>query len=434
MASSSRWVKARLSQDALRLEVRLRPDAMILSTEALWEAIYKACAPLGVNLSVMTEELAARLRSYKWGTWLTLMEGTPAAPPIDDRVELLVPVPVEIRRRWLRGQRYPVFAGDPLARVLAGAPGSAGRDLRAAALQPRPPRSVSLPQGPNTRVSEDGATLLAACDGEAIMRHLRIHVAPMRIHAGDLKDPLISETGVFVDGSVREGARIEAAADVHVQGNVSTAYLTSRSGSISVAGSVSGTPRQPSVLDAALDVVSGHVLHADLRAGGDIRLSRDARHGVLTAGGNVYLTTSIQLGLLDVCVEIGGGVIPTLPEQARPARRAEAPRFARMALALTAEIAPHTGRAPAFHPCTIEGLSADAARCRLPAALRGEALPPGALAQLKFALPSSKGQVLAVAEVTRTLEPDVVALAFLQIADRDRDRITEFSLRSTRQR
>src|SRR5579883_2011598 len=141
---SSQPVKVRLSPDALRLEALIRPDAMILPTETLLAVIQGLCAPLGVTLSMTADELAARMRAYRWGTWLTLVEGSAPTPPRDDRVEPLVPLPVA-RRRLIQGPRYPVYAGDPLARVRPGADGSAGFDLRAGTIQPRQLRPTRLP-------------------------------------------------------------------------------------------------------------------------------------------------------------------------------------------------------------------------------------------------------------------------------------------------
>ncbi len=439
MAQTPPPVAVRLSPDALHLEIFLAPDAPLLRSDALAVLIQRDSARLNVHLPLTVRDLDARLRSARRGAWITLLSGTEPTPPVDGRVELLVPVPIATESQprtgplgaaaglpATLGTRQAVRAGTPLARLSRGVPGTPGCDLLGREIPPRPPREARLPQGSNTRVSEDGTTLIAACDGEVTLRHLGIHVTPMHVHDGDLTaadSPLISELGVFVTGSVRD-ARIAARGEVYVRGDVHESRIESERGGITVLGSVAGTAARHAELRAGFDIICGSALHADLYAGSHIRLLVEARHAALHAPGNLYLHRSIEQSLLETQTQIEGAVIPALP--AAPALVAvptERQHF-RVGTMLPATLALHAAQPMSFQPCTIVDLSTSGARCRL----SGEAPSEGSIVQLKVALPPDDEPMLIVARVSRRVGPDRAGLAFLQMTQRDRHRLTEYCL------
>lgn len=430
-------VTVRLTPDALHLEVLLGPGGLSTPTAALVPLIQEESARLNVHLPLTVRDLEARLRSCRRGDWVTLLSGTAPAAPADSRVELLAPVPVLTERGRIQGARHAVRAGAPLARLRRGAPGTPGHDLLGRELPARPAREARLPRGANTRISDDGATLLAACDGEVVLRHLLIHVAPMMIYEGDLTEqdgPVVSQTGLFVRGSVR-GGRIAARDDVYIQGDVQEARIESESGGITVEGSVLGSERRRCALRAPLDIHCGNLLHADVEAGGDVRLLAEARYSTLRAAHNLYLRHSMEKSLLETQVHIGGGVLPALDDPAQlVALPAERQHF-RVPTALPAAIALHGLPPLRFQPCTITDLSTSGARCRLSAGdmhagnVHASEMHAGTIVQLKVALPGSEEPMLAVARLSRRVAPDLMGLAFLQMARRDQQRLTEYCLR-----
>lgn len=425
-------VTVRLSEDALHLEAFLAPDAPLLPLDALVALIKEQSARLGVYLPLTPRDLEARLRSSRRGAWMTLLTGTLPTPPVDGRVELLVPVPVRQGTAGERGARFAVRAGTPLARLRRGTPGRPGHDLLGRPVPARLPRPGRLPQGTHTRTSDDGTLLLAACDGEVVLQRLLIHVRPTHVHEGDLgvaHGPLIAPGAVFVIGNVLPGAEVRAGGDVYVQGDVSEARVISgKGGNIAITGSVSGAEGRVSELRADGEISCGTAIHAALRAGSHIRLQSEARHSTLRTGGNIYLSRSIERGLYNVQLEVAGALIPALdapqPFVSMPSDR----QHVRVSTRLRAALALHGASSLLFQPCTVIDLSAGGARCRLSSPWASGGQEMGAIVQLKLALSDGEDEVLAIARVSRVIAPTVIAVTFLQMTQRDHDRLTAYCL------
>ena len=427
-------VTVRLTSDALHLEVLLTPEAMAIPPEALAALIREHSARLGIHLPLQPRDIAARLRSSRRGAWTVLLSGTSPTPPIDGRVELLVPVPVVTDRPRAVGGRHAVRAGATLARVRRGISGKPGYDLLGRAIPPRKPRVARLPGGPYTHTNSDGALLFASCDGEVVLRNMVLQVVPMRVHDGDVTrehGPLTLDGAVFVTGSVRAGACIDAAGDVYVAGAVEEARLTSRDGSIAVMGSVLGAPARQTMLRAGGDVACGNALHTVIEAGGDARLLVAARHSAIATAGNLYLQQTVERGLQDVSLRVKGGLLPLL-EEAVELRDVPAPagrQHFRVVTRLDGSVALHGAPPLTFQPCAIVDLSTSGARCQVPRGLLPGGVAPGAILQLKLSLPDSADELFIVARLSRRVAPGVIALAFLQMTGRDHDRLTQYCLR-----
>ena len=434
MRSAPSPVTVRLTPDALHLEVLLTPEAMAIPLEALAALIRERGERLGVHLPVQPRDIAARLHSSRRGAWAVLLSGTSPTVPIDGRVELLVPVPVVTDRPRAVGGRHAVRAGDPLARLRRGIAGKPGYDLCEREILPRPPREARLSGGPHTHAGAAGALLFASCDGEVVLRNMLVQVVPMRVHDGDVTrahGPLVLDGSIFVTGSVREGACIDAEGDVYVAGSVDEARLMSRDGSIAVMGSVSGASARKATLSASGDVACGNALHTVIEAGGDVRLLAAARHSAIAATGNLYLQGTVEQGLQDVSLRVTGGLLPAL-EEAVELRDVPAPpgrQHFRVVTRLDGSVALHGAPPLAFQPCTIVDLSTSGARCRVPRGLLPGGGSPGAILQLKLSLPDSADELFIVARLSRRVAPSVIALAFLQMTGRDHDRLTQYCLR-----
>ena len=437
-------VDVRLSPDALHLEIYLAPETLALPVEALVALIQEQSSHLGVDMPLTPRDLDARLRSCRRGAWITLLSGTAPTPPVDARVELLVPVPLSSARQphararrdaddapaWSSGVRHAVRAGTPLARIQPGAVGEAGYDLLGRAIPARAPRGARLPQGRNTVTNADGTVLLAACDGEVMLHNLHVDVAPMLVHEGDLDErhgALDVETGVFVRGSVRR-THIAARDEVYVQGDVEEAHVTSARAGIAVTGSVHGSPDRPSVLEAPGDITCARVLHGELRAGGHAYIMAEARHSLVQAPGNLYLQGTIDQSLVDAELHLGGGVVPGVAVPAQLVALPTDRQHFRVATRVPGEMALHSAAGLSFQPCTIVDLSTGGARCRLSGPFPAGEPERGAIVQLKFVLPDGGAQILTVARVSRTIRPGLLGLAFLQMTQSDHQRLTEYCL------
>lgn len=352
--------------------------------------------------------------------WLGLFRGASPGAPAEDRIELLVPVPVAVGRSGVRGRRQVVRAGALLARRRS--PAAEVADLK--------PEETRLPRGANTYVSEDGLSLFAACDGEVLLRHLRIEVVPQYVHEGTVVPGDLSirvDTPVFITGSVETGALVEAEGDIYIQGSVREAEIVSRSGGITVMGNIAGASGRLSVLRAAGEIICHSVRYGNISAGGDMRLHAEAWQSTLTVGGNLYLDDVVDHCLLDVTLAVEGGIFPRMATEAPPVAVPDERRHVRVATSLRALMAMHAAPPLQFQSCTLVEISAAGARCRLP---HGTLAPlPGAIVQIKFPLPNSRDQIMGIGRVARTLGPSLISLEFLQMTQRDQNLLSTYCLR-----
>jgi hypothetical protein len=356
--------------------------------------------------------------------------GVPPTAPVDDRIELLVPVPVMVGKRGMRGRRHVVRAGALLARRRLGGPGTDGYDLAGRLISATPHREARLPLGANTYAGEDGLSLYAACDGEVMLRRLRIEVVPQFVHEGTVPADDLSirvDTPVFITGSVEAGACVEAEGDVYIQGAVREAEVVSRSGGITVMGNVAGALGRPSVLRAAGEVDCRSVRYGSIKTAGDLRLHAEAWQSTLAVGGDLYLDGQVEFMLLDVLLDVAGGIFPRMEALNEPSPVSEDRQHIRVATSLQARLALHGTPPLHFNPCTLVELSGAGARCRLQ---EDDQDPlPDTIIQIKFALPNSRNQIQGIGRVVRILGPGLVTLEFLQMSRRDQNLLSAFCLR-----
>jgi flagellar assembly FapA-like protein/PilZ domain-containing protein len=350
--------------------------------------------------------------------------------PIDDRIELLVPVPVVVGRRGMQGRRQVVRTGALLARRRPGNPGTDGFDQVGRRVSARPQREARLPQGANTYTSEDGLSLYAACDGEVMLRRLRIEVVPQFVHEGSVPADDLSirvDTPVFITGSVEAGACVEAEGDVYIEGAVREAEVVSRSGGITVMGNVAGTVGRPSILRAAGEVDCRSVRHGTITTAGNLRLHAEAWQSTLAVGGDLYIDGQVESMLLDVLLDVAGGIFPRIEARNEAVPVSEDRQHIRVATSLQALLALHGTPPLRFNPCTLVEISGAGARCRLQESDQDPL--PDTIIQIKFALPNSRGQIQSIGRVVRLLSPGLISLEFLQMSRRDQGLLSAYCLR-----
>jgi len=317
----------------------------------------------------------------------------------------------------------------PLARRRQGTPAEPTVDLLGRTVLPRNPHEARLPQGANTKISDDGSLLIATCDGEVLLRNLLIEIVPSHVYAGNVPEGaslVQQDLPVFVSGSILEGARVEADAEVYVEGSVHEAQIRSRQAGITVMGSVNGVPQRPCMLRAAGDVSIGPARNANITSEGSIHVLARAWQCTLRAKGNVYLPKSVEASLQDVELHVEGGILPTLEPEARYAEIPTDRQHVRVGSQLRGFLALHSITPLCFRPCTILDLSTGGARCALQD--HGDDPSPGSIVQLKLVLPGSRDQLFAIARVTRAVGPGVIGVTFLQMTQRDQNRLTTFCL------
>ena len=419
-------VQVRLSDDAHILEILLSQDPITIPPQVIFARIQQECAALHIEAVVSFKDVLERTREAVANIWITVLEATPPTPPTPDRIRLLLPV-----RVTLAGSRElgpVVHAGMVLAQLEPGTPGKAGHDLLGNPIPPRPPRAVHLPHGEYTAIDEDGRSLRATRDGYAVMRNLLIHVVPMAVHEGDVtiaSGVVETEEGLIVTGSVRELGVVRAEGDVHVLGEVQAAHVTSVHGTITIARSAAGTEEEPCVLRAEADILCGPVSRADVEAHGNILVRGEIHHSKIAVDGDLHVPRALERSLRDVELYVGRGVFSPLAPPETPPIPLNEWQHARVPVSVRASLAVDISASMAFTPALIVELSPAGARCRFP-----HGLPDGtvneAFAEIKFRLPGSNGDIVVVAQVMGIIPPHELAISFVQISDRDMNRISRF--------
>ncbi len=414
----------RVLPDDSALQLLVPRNSSGLSARDLYAQLCTECERLGVTNPPPYSDVAAALEMSSPGQWLSVVSAFPPVAPTDGSLELLVNVPVVAAGDSFRLNRMAVKAGTPLVRRHPGKPGRPGHDLRRGVIQPRPPKDPLLPSGMNTTLGDDRMTLVAACDGEAVFQHMRIDVFPAFIHEGDvgtgarIDSPTLP---IFITGSVSEGARVTANADIFVKGSVIEAHLQSNAAAVTVAGVVTGSPAKKAHVLSATAVTLDQVRLATVDTRGDIHVRTQAWQCELVASGDLYLATTMQNGLHHVELAVAGHILPVL-EPAPPVNRNER-QYIRVPCSLPAQISLHDLASAAYSAGTIVDISPGGVRCRL----NGDAARPipGDVLQIKLALPGLPQAVHLIGK-TAWREEDIIGVQFLQYTREDHDRVSAY--------
>ncbi|NLM72288.1 MAG: DUF342 domain-containing protein [Synergistaceae bacterium] len=257
-----------------------------------------------------------------YGADSIVARGVPPRPPVQGRVEFLVPMerarrpadddePIDWRAIWITPS---VHEGDVIARVYPPEEGEDGVDVYG---EPIHAASydffrVAYGEGVTVAESDDGVceVVSARTVGQPFYRDGIIDVAPLMVIEGDV-DMSIGNVdfagSVLVKGSVTEGLSVRAEGDVAVNGKLHGATVRA-GGTCVLKGGVTG---EDSTVAAGEDVRVGLVEHSSIKARGDIEVMGYSLFGDLEAGGAIYVHGQRRRGAVGGrCV--AGGVVDVL--------------------------------------------------------------------------------------------------------------------------
>ncbi len=163
-----------------------------------------------------------------------------------------------------------------------------------------------------------------------------------------------------------------------------------------------------------------------------LTLDPDARVGVVSGRARRELVLeAVKVGAADFVIK------PFPPGRLlQAARKLVSPpterQYPRVRTEFPAEIGFDDAVAP-VHSCVVEDLSMGGVRCRLTRLLPGGDPAPGAGAHLRFTLPDGATPISAIGRVARRADAGVLSIAFLQIAEHDRDAIDAYCQHALRQ-
>lgn len=135
-----------------------------------------------------------------------------------------------------------VVEGQPLAQKVPAERGKGGKTVTGKYLEAKNGRDIPLPIGKNTRVADDGLTIIAEMNGQVVVLNNKINVEPILTIEGDvsLKTGNVMFLGtVYISGNVEDGFSVKASGNIEVKGTVGKAELDAE-GDIVVSQGIAG--------------------------------------------------------------------------------------------------------------------------------------------------------------------------------------------------
>jgi uncharacterized protein (DUF342 family) len=135
-----------------------------------------------------------------------------------------------------------VVEGQPLAQKVLAERGKAGKTVTGKYLEAKNGKDIPVPLGKNTRLAEDGLTIIAETNGQVLILNNKINVEPVLNIEGDvsLKTGNIMFLGtVNISGNVVDGFSVKASGNIEVKGTVGKSELDAE-GDIVVSQGITG--------------------------------------------------------------------------------------------------------------------------------------------------------------------------------------------------
>lgn len=134
-----------------------------------------------------------------------------------------------------------VVAGQALAQKIPAERGKAGKTISGRYLEAKNGKDIPIPFGQNTKIADDGVTVLAEVDGQVLIVNGKITVQPvLQLDAVNIKTGNVKFLGtVIVKRGVEDGFDINASGNIEIGGTVGKSNLIA-DGDIVVQGGVFG--------------------------------------------------------------------------------------------------------------------------------------------------------------------------------------------------
>ena len=121
-----------------------------------------------------------------------------------------------------------VVEGQALAKKIEAQRGQHGKTVTGNYIEAKNGKDINIPLGKNTRLADDGLTVLATVNGQVMLFNNKINVEPVLNISGDvsLKTGNITFLGtVIISGNVDDGFTVKATGNIEVHGSVGKAQI-----------------------------------------------------------------------------------------------------------------------------------------------------------------------------------------------------------------
>ncbi len=246
------------------------------------------------------EDLIERLVNNKeYGKWYKIAEGDAPKKGIDGYIEYFFTTdkkslkPKELEDGSVDYRNLNLYETavekQTLAIVHPAIPGEDGMTVFAKSIPAeRPKKAPVLPKGKNTKVLEDGVTLISDISGRILYMDGRVSVFPILEIMGDVDNSTgnVEFSGtIVVKGTVLSGFSVNAGADVEIEGAVEGATIKAK-GNIMLMKGVQGGGK--AVIEAGGDINANFIESSTISAGGNIT-ANSIMHSNVQCGGTLTL-------------------------------------------------------------------------------------------------------------------------------------------------
>lgn len=206
-----------------------------------------------------------------------------------------------------------VVEGQVLARKIEAEQGVAGRTVTGKLLPSKNGKDIPLPLGKNVHASEDGLSVIADVNGEAIYLNNKINVETVYTINGniDLKTGNQFFLGtIIIVGNVEDGFSVKATGNIEVRGNVGRAELSAE-GDIIVHQGITG--KGSGTATAGKSVWAKFIENANIVAGENVIVSASIINSDIIAEKRIVCTGQKQAAIIGgrymACEEINAKTV-----------------------------------------------------------------------------------------------------------------------------
>lgn len=236
----------------MKATIKVSSDILEKNVQLTEELICYRLNRMGVQCGIQMDTIKQLIKALKFDNDLVVAEGVPPERGRDAVIEFEVNVDPEKKPHSMKDGKVDyrdiqaftaVKEGQIIARRFPPTEGKPGKTVTGEEIPASPGEEKMLPQGKNTHISEDGQYLLAEKTGVIFHEAGLINVEEILNIHGDVDFGVgnIKYTGdVMINGNIRPGFCVETEGNIHIKGDVESARIVSRNGSVTIEKGVIG--------------------------------------------------------------------------------------------------------------------------------------------------------------------------------------------------
>ena len=294
-----------VAQDEMQATATINAP-MIGGSDVTAQQIVKALKTQGVSAGISDEKISALVDSPVYDKPAVVAEAVAPQNGRDAYIEFYFETDLsklrakesesgQVNYKELN-QVQNVVQGQPLAIKHPPEKGKSGKTVFGRYLEASDGRDINFPLGRNVEVGEDGATIVATCNGQVLYVNNKIYVEPvMEVDGVNIKTGNIDFLGkVVCKGSVEDGFNIKASGNIEIMGSVGACHLQS-DGDIIVTQGVMG--RDEGTITCEGSLWAKFIQNATVKVGENIVVSDllmncdvSAQHKIVLNGKKAQIT------------------------------------------------------------------------------------------------------------------------------------------------